>query len=293
MKHALGIGLALSFATGCDGEGPGAEVDETGMTSGGGKADDGTDAATLEDGFWEDSNPDLRTELTAKYGTRPRIYTGFFNRSNEAERIFDAELDDVLADVNARARARGYTNLGLTEAAIATNFITEGGFYALNDNMLTGLDGYGTLGIDTIVSNAANLRPWLHPDVIALIDDPAHHQDNVNERGETYTSLTDLTFEEGMYANAGMFAYSCALASDDAGREWDDLDTYGKFFWCTTYFNAGPGTGRSLMRDEGLDSWDEGWDRADDHYTYGTNARFNASWRTSSFEYLHRAVRTR
>lgn len=269
----------------CEAEEPMA-AEETDAPAGG-KADD---AEALEDalheGTGEHVDPSLRAELTRKWGVRPRMYRGFFNRSNEAEGIMLDNLGDVLRDVETRAANNGYDNLNLTEAALATNFITEGGYYPLDDNRTTGLSGFGAFGIDTIVDNQTALRSWLHTSVNDLIDDSSHHSGETNELGESVTSLDNMTLLEGLYANAGVFAWSCAQAIDDAGDDWDDLDEYGQFFWCTVYYNAGPGRGEDLMADEGLDWYENPWQHADDHWRYGSNARFNALWRTSSFEYM-------
>ena len=114
----------------------------------------------------------------------------------------------------------------------------------------------------------------------------AKHQ---NERGQTVRSLSDLTLEEGMYANASMYVWSKSrFAKDMAG--WGlsiaDLPPEAQFFWSTVYFNAGPNQGRAHLVSWGVEEWQNPWEAEDNDNLYGTESRYNAHWRTATFESL-------
>ena len=127
---------------------------------------------------------------------------------------------------------------------------------------------------------------------------------NTNERGETVHSLTDLNIEEGMYANAGMFAWARAIvaadmANPDGLRSWcrkqgktpnaaitstnmADLPQWEQFYWTTVYFNAGPGTGKKFLCSEWLPYGRTAYRGAENNLS----AKYNASWRTATYRFL-------
>ena len=149
--------------------------------------------------------------------TRPRVYTGFFDGSNEAERQFLAALPKVAKFINDRLKAGGYA-FDVHQAEIATNFIGEGGYYPLHWNYWQHIDGFGALGIDTFVQRRQALKRWVPDSVMKLADDPHHVGKTLNEKRETVTFLTDLDMEQGLYANAGMFALCIATAANTANE---------------------------------------------------------------------------
>ncbi len=114
-----------------------------------------------------EGSADDGSELLSVYGVRAHNYAGLFDGSNEAEYAFLDALPDATAFINQQAKANGVA-MTVTEAELALNFIAEGAYFALNDDLLDGLDGY-QFGIDTLVNNQDAIKPWLHPSVIALL----------------------------------------------------------------------------------------------------------------------------
>lgn len=250
--------------------------------------------ADMEDpgGDSADGEDPLADMLKAKYGVRPRRYVGLLNQSNEAEKRFVGMMPMVTAFLNDLA-SRHSTPFSMHEAELMVNFITEGGFFVLDGDQIDGIDGFGSLGIDTLVDNYAALKPWLHQSIRDAIENGDRVVENINELGQKVKSLTDLTIEEGMWANAGMFAWSRAtLAADLASRGTPlaSLPQEGQFFWTTVYFNAGPGTGRKMLDKNGVRFFEKKWLKADDANQFSQSAQFNALWRTASFEYLLKAA---
>lgn len=234
----------------------------------------------------------LCAELRDQYGVRPRRYNGLFNCSCTAEQMFVEELPAITAFLNDQARAGGY-QVRFTDAELASNFITEGGFFVLVDDRTDGIDGFNSAGIDTLVDNYTALRYWLHQVVRDAVDAGDRVVTRVNEKGEEVKTLTDLTFQEVLYANAGMYAWAKAVAARDignAGTNLDDLDWPVQYFWGTLYYNAGPGWGRKMLDKYGVTYHQKVWTREDDPYQYSFNARYNALWRTASFSYMQLTV---
>jgi hypothetical protein len=211
---------------------------------------------------------------------RARRYAGLFDGSNEAERIFLRELPVVTAYGNTNIRRRGGL-AEITKAEVGINFITEGGFFALNDNLLTGLSAFGSIGVDNYVGNREVYRSWVPADVDQLAGLAAHRDVLENERAETVSTLTDLTLEQGLYLSAGVFAYSSWVAERTIS-EFGTLPLLGKFFWRTVFFNAGNGTATRLYRQHGVAYHERGWTGGANN----RNPRFNATWRTRSLQLL-------
>lgn len=247
----------------------------------------------------------IAAELTAKYGLRPRKYNGFFNDSNTAEKRYKAHLPAVVTAINERTASQ---NLGFrfTAQELAVNFITEGGFYLLDkDWYQTGqivtfegqtgelvIDGFTFLGCDTIVDNAAAVKPWLSAELQAWIADPAHQFATMNELGQTVRSIYVDTIEQGMELNAAMFAWSRSLAAKaiaKTGKQIESISPEARFFWTTVWFNAGPGFGAQQLAAHGVDYWKTKWTGKDDP-SMSKYARYNALWRTSSWEFMTRTI---
>jgi hypothetical protein len=249
--------------------------------------------ADMEDpGDGADNADPLVDTLRQKYGVRPRRYDGLFNDSNEAEKRFKQLLPEATAFINMRAAELGGA-FDVNDAELATNFITEGGFFVLDGNQLDGIDGFGALGIDTLVDNYNALKPWLHPMVREAVERGDRTVTRTNELGQQVKTLTNLTMAEGLYANAGMYAWAKSIAAGDLagkGAPIADLPLEGKFFWSTIYFNAGPGTGRKILNSNGARFFEVKWTKADDAGKFSQSAQFNALWRTASFEYLMKKV---
>jgi hypothetical protein len=225
--------------------------------------------------------------LVSAYGVRAHTYGGFFDGSNEAEVRFLGALTDATAYENQRSTANK-AGFEITEPELALNFIAEGAYYALHDDLLSNLDGYQFFGIDTLVDNQDAIKPWLHPSVVALLGTD-HVVASTNEKGQTVHTLTNLTLEQGLYANAAMFAYSKARAAHDlaaAGHPMSALPASGQFFWTTIYYNAGNAFGQKALAAHGADYWKTPWTQADDPTKFGGNAEYNALWRTASFDLL-------
>ncbi|HEY4176626.1 MAG TPA: hypothetical protein VGM90_07340 [Kofleriaceae bacterium] len=292
MRH-LPILLLAVLAAGCaadalddDGEVAGDDRDFSGQESPGeGKADGAVD-------------PNV-TALTTKYGLRPRRYTGLFNDSNDAETRFTTALPAIVDAINERTAAHGDA-FRVTAEEVATNFITEGGYYLLDMNFTDSqpgnvIDGFLYLGTDTIVTRASQVNPWLSDDLRRLIADPAHRLTNVNEKGENTTTIYVDTIEQGVELNAAMFAWSRSLFEKDVEamhKTWASVAPEARFFWTTIYFNAGSGFAKPQLQAHGVDYWKTKWTRGDDPAQFSRYARYNALWRTSSWEYMTRTPAT-
>jgi hypothetical protein len=258
-----------------------------------GGGDDG-DLSLMENGDDPDGKYDgevadaISAQLTAKYGLRPRRYLGFFNQSNEAERRFTDQLPRTVAALNAVAAAKGY-GFSFTEAEIATNFISEGGFYLLDGDIASGdhLTGFGYLGVDTFFANRSALEEWMTPSVRdGLASGQIGEETAVNELGQTVRSMYFTTIEQGIDANAMMFALSRKQAAADMAARGTSMGSAlpeARFFWTTIYYNAGPAFGRDQLSKAGVNYWTQKWTSGDDP-KFSRYARYNALWRTSSWE---------
>lgn len=241
------------------------------------------------------SDPTVQ-RLVGEYGVRPRKYSGLLNNSCTAEHRFMTVLPEVTQFINERLAARG-TAVRVTEAELAINFITEGGYYVLADNYSDCIDGFNALGIDTLVDNLEALRPFLHDAVLALADAGDNTQSYINERGEQVRTLSGLTVEEGLFANAGMYAWAKYQAERDVqarGSSLATLEQRAQVFWGTVYFNAGPGTGRNTLDTHGVQYYNVAGVCTDPQTVQGCEeqnynnrmVQFNALWRTASHALL-------
>lgn len=284
----IAFSLIASLATGC-------------MTDELGEEEAGDGALADSEAYESDGKSDaafdaLSAELKAKYGLRPRRYNGFFNNSNNAELRFTTALPRITADMNARAQGRGLP-IRFTEAELAINFITEGGFYVLDEDIADSSDGllldaFTYFGCDTAADNATAISPWLSTSMRALLADPGHRIQQVNELGQTVNTVWVDTLEQGLELNAAMFAWSRQLAAAEIARKgtsWDKVVPEARFFWSTMWFNAGPGFGQRQLAAHGVSYWKTKWTSADDP-SMSRYARYNALWRTSSWEFMTRTL---
>jgi hypothetical protein len=243
----------------------------------------------------------LLAELYKKYGLTPRRYCGFLNGSNNAEARFRNTVASITPGMAATAQANGFE---ITADELAFNFISEGGAGTLASNIGDGIDAFGTAGADTLISNLTAVWRFLPPDLqAALANNTAGTAQNyTNERGETVTTMTNMTIEQATMANAGLYSWSKYALTRDLARRGVDINTLPRtqqFFWSTVYYNSGPGTGRNLLNRHGLDWSNTPWGGKDfpaDRDAAAAfaaansrNSQFNALWRTSSYEFMLRA----
>jgi hypothetical protein len=222
--------------------------------------------------------------LTEKWGVRPRRFSGLVDGGNATEALYRSIAPQAVAFINAKAAERKL-KMRITLAELTTNFIAEGGYYVLNDNMTDGIDGFQHLGIDTFIDRIAALRPWLHP---SIAESRLQPQKAVNEKGETVTSITNLSIIQAIYASAAMMGWNKSVVEGDlgkAGKSMNEVTDTEQYYLDTVYFNAGPGFGKKLLANQGLAATHRKWEKTDD-LKHSTNAQFNASWRTASFELM-------
>ncbi len=218
--------------------------------------------------------------LVKKYGVRPRLqYPGLFDGHGQAERVLLRAAPQVTAFVNGLLAKAGVPPLD--EAAVVTNFLAEGGVLALLENRCENLDGFADAGVDTLTSNYAVLRPWLHASLHELVR--SNSIGYYNERGEPVETVEQMSLSQALYANAGMLAWSRSVAAS-AVDSFDQLDRYQQFSWTTIFFNAGSGTARRLLADFGSEYVDRRWTKDDDFQRYHRHARYNALRRTATYE---------
>jgi hypothetical protein len=298
MRHPHLASIALVLLSAC-------MVEDAEEAIGGDDGDLAGQEAYQSDGKNDAAYDAISVELTAKYGLRPRKYNGFFNDSNTAEKRYKAHLPAVVTAINTRAASQGL-GFRFTAQELAVNFITEGGFYLLeHDWYQTGqmitfegqmgellIDGFTFLGCDTIVDNAAAVKPWLSTEMQTWIADPMHQFATQNELNQTVHSIYVDTIEQGMELNAAMFAWSRSLAAKaiaKSGKKIESLAAEARFFWTTVWFNAGPGFGAQQLEAHGVDYWKTKWTGKDDP-AMSKYARYNALWRTSSWDFMTRTL---
>ena len=276
--RVLGLAMACAFALGCA-----AEV-ESGPNDGEDKEDSTCPPESCECNYSGQAAIDLCNELKAKYGLRPKNYGGLFDVSNEAEERFNCLLPEM-ADFFDQRAAELDRPVTFSSEELAVNFISEGGFFVLADDRVDGIDGFSALGIDTLVDNFAALRPWMPQIVRDAVADESRVVTAINELGQEVHTLTDLTIEEGAWANAGMWAWSKAFVDGDhadAGTPTAQMPPEGGFFWATVAFNAGPGTARKLVESKGPDYYLVPYKGEANSQL----AKSNASWRSATFEHV-------
>ena len=287
MRRAVALLGAMIFLGGCaagTGIDP-AQAGELGGTAGTVANENPGGGDQLFDSASAD-NDALDDHLYQKYGVHPRRYTGFFDGSNDAEIMFDAALPEVETLIADRISHNGYW-FTLDRHEIAINAIAEGAYFPLVTNQTDCLDGFQYFGIDTLVDNLAAYRPWLSDEIIALANDPDHVVASTNELGETVHTLTCITLAQGLSANASLFAWSRAKASDRIGADaFYELPQEAEFFWTTIFYNAGVAAGRRALANHGVGYYETRWRYGDDAERFGGYILFNADWRTASYEYL-------
>lgn len=223
--------------------------------------------------------------LTTKWGVRPHRFAGLIDGGNAAEALYRSVAPQAVAFINAKAAERKL-KMRISLAELTTNFIAEGGYYVLNENMTDGIDGFQQLGIDTFIDRIAALRPWLHPSIAESRLQPLQ---SINEKGETVTSITNLSIIQAIYASAAMMGWNKSVVEGDlgkAGKSMTEVTDTEQYYLDTVYFNAGPGFGKKLLNNQGLAATHRTWDKSDDFTKHSTNAQFNATWRTASFELM-------
>jgi hypothetical protein len=234
------------------------------------------------------SNP-LQDRLTAKYGARPRKYANAVDGSTPAELIVREVIPQATAHLTQSAKQHGY-DLTFTNAELLTNFYSEGGIMAVKEGRTENLDGYGDAGVDTFLDRYKELTPWLHP---CIERDRLAAQTGMNEKGERIQSITDLTLQQAIFANAAMYASSKLRLARwllRRGRSISSLSDTEQFYWTTYFFNAGEGKAIPELERVGVAGAHRKWAKADDYMLHSTNPRYNAAWRTATFEYTRDEV---
>jgi hypothetical protein len=245
----------------------------------------------------------LCTEIKREYGVRPRIYNAFFDESCHSETLFLAALDKVKYFLNDRAEKRGLS-FDFHRAELATNFITEGGYFVLEECRTAGISGFDKGGIDAFVTEYARFKEWVHPELKQLIPEnpsqvePESHRmiiERTNEVGDTFKTLDNIDTTSAVLANAAMYAWKKQQVFEDIkasmpGQNLDDLSKSEEYFWTTVYFNGGEGAGRQSLQNEGISWVNETWRLDDDPKKFGGRIRYNALWRTATFEYMLESV---
>lgn len=266
----LALSVSAFSAVGCAPESEGDEVD-------------GASAMTTAQ-----ATPDL----TAKYGIRPRRYEGYLNSSNEAEYAFSETLREATVFLRQRIAERE-VDVTVDEDELATNALAEGlGATVLEPNVVDGLSGFNSLGLDTLVDALPAYKPWLHPEVLAHVR-PENIETQTNEKKQTVRSLGNLSVRLGVLACAGVYTWFKARAAADfaaKGLRLSLLPPSGQMYWATVYYNAGAGAGKDWLDKYGVDKYREKWTRGDDFIRYSTNPHFNALLRAASFELLQQTV---
>jgi hypothetical protein len=211
---------------------------------------------------------------------------------NRRQKELLAELPKITAELNARAKAQG-KDFQFTQQELATNFISEGGSELLGGSPPSPpYDGYDYLGIDTMRDNYATVKPWLTDDLQKRVQGGKHGVSQVNEQGKNVHTITVDSVGQGLRANAAMFARARSMASAEAtkeGKKFSEMTDEERFYYTTMYYNTSPGTAAAYMKaqDGHVPKW-----KGKDSEENSMDARYNAAWRTATFDYLNQTTST-
>jgi hypothetical protein len=233
--------------------------------------------------------------LEDKYGLRPKGYRGFFDDSNKAERQFTDRLPKLVAELNAKAEARELP-FRFSMAELAVNFISEGGAKPLERNTTENICGFAHVGTDTWGEAATqrSLRPWYTREASKWKKEEKGRKHR-NELGEYHKDGHFDSLMQAFDANAMMFAQAregLFRMVTKLGYKWEELDKEAVFFWTTVYYNAGPAMVESEIKKHGVDYWKKKWTSGDNHRKFSKYYRYNALWRTSTWEWMERFIAT-
>jgi len=236
--------------------------------------------------------PKIR-ELTGRWGVRPRVYAGLWKGDNAAEQRFLDALPEVTRFLNERLAKSG-SPVRVTEAEVATNFLAEGAIVPLSKGDPGPYHSFSVMGLDSLVTNYAALKPWLHDSVVREVA-TGWRGTVQNEKKQNLEVIHFLGMEPGMYASGGMYVWSKMQATRDLaarGVKMSDLPQEAQVYWSTIYFNAGPALGRRTLDQYGVDDYKVPWSGGES-LRYHFNQRYNARWRTGTFELLQHDVYAR
>lgn len=87
-----------------------------------------------------------------------------------------------------------------------------------------------------------------------------------------------------------MFAWTRSQAAQTIGPSFGKLAPEARFFWTTMWFNAGAAVAAKYLSSRGIDWWRSRWTQTDDPAQYSRYARYNALWRTATWEAMSRTL---
>jgi hypothetical protein len=228
-------------------------------------------------------------------------YEQLLGHDNDAVRRLKAALPAVTKVVND-ALARAGIHVTLSESELEVNFLAEGGDKVIAAARTSGIDGYEDVGIDSFIDKFEQLKTYLPDDLVAFAQKKSHQRAVDNEQGQRMHTITNMSLEQALQANASMYALALQQLTADLKTLDPPVDIatvpeQGRVFWTTLYYNAGPGTARYDLVHKGVDWYKEKWAPRAKHgehgkhqKTDGMDARYNALSRTGSWELLDEAA---
>lgn len=223
-------------------------------------------------------------------GVRVRKYSGYLNRSNQAEARFWRRLEAAVSDLNARVASSG-VGAQISVAELATNMLAEGGALLLEADEADQLSSFEALGLDSLLDDLGTLQPLLPPELYARLKTPARgcRATETNELGKRVGVYLCLSMEEAVDASAALLS-SHKAETLAAIPSLANLGPRQQFFWTTYFFNAGSEVGKATVRASGLALADARWtgpaDTPANVRINSSRAKFNALWRSVAYDYL-------
>jgi hypothetical protein len=230
----------------------------------------------------------LEKYLTKETHVRPQHFAGYLqDPANKAEETFIATLPDATDYVNQALTARGFEPVSANEIAAA--YLYEGGAAMLNDDRIL-VDSFGSMGLDTLMTNREALGPFLAPDLRDHLANPKNKQFGFpNERGEKVIPV-DLSIEQSVEAAAAIYAWTSAQLQThlrSQGESILQLPDYGRVYWTYMGFNGGVGTMKANLAQRGLYDFFQPWNGPDDFRTQHRAIRYNALKTMDSYLYIN------
>ncbi len=183
-------------------------------------------------------------------------------------------------------KAQSPFNISLLELLLIYHM--EGGYFSVAVNQHTNIDGFGFLGLDSLLRADGTLnpgwRPYAHPDLLSfLADENTQAHTFTNELGQSVYSIKNFTLRSSIYAFAAAYSYYKSKAAE----RFKKLHTFSRekqVFWAYTYFNCGVGCGnqKSSQSFENRNSYSGGFG------SNRMNPNYNAIVRAATFAYQRR-----
>jgi hypothetical protein len=217
-----------------------------------------------------------------------------FPENNCAERqLIEASItaSNFISEV---AKKRGY-NFNVTPIELYLLFLMEGAFFPVAVNQTCEIDGFGFLGLDTLMSGSGDIQkkyqPWSHPDLLAFIKSNGKEHRFTNEQNKPVYSISNFDLKSGVYAFAAMYGYYKSFANDRLQAvdktAIATLPRQGQIFWAYLHFNSGEDNGIPLK----IELYKQPWSAGDNFGKNRMSTVYNSLVRVSTYVYTRERCR--